>query len=189
MQKFIFFTRAILRKGDISLHILLSSLYPINNIRQLWLKSLTQKKVERNAEYSSRNVYLLMPQQRKVPHYTLRTGRNGMLRVYTQLRFSSILHGNSTRFAWRRPRRRGLFSLTFYESNATDAAINLAERLSIFEHSNNSITIPPRFPLPRSTLVSLLFTVTVTVTRQLSYPPQRRSSDARARGFASTMYP
>jgi len=65
---------------------------------------------------------------------------------------------------------------------ATDAAINLAERLSVFEHSNNSITIPH----PRSTLVSLLFTVTVTVTRQLSLRNDRLT---RALGLASTMYP
>lgn len=50
---------------------------------------------------------------------------------------------------------------------ATDAAINLAPSGSprFRAHSNNSIIISPP---PQSTLVSPLFVVTVTVTRQLS---------------------
>ena len=47
---------------------------------------------------------------------------------------------------------------------------------------------PTHSLLPRSTLVSLLFTVTVTVTRQLSRPSQR-SSDARAPTRIYHVYP
>lgn len=110
--------------------------------------------------------------------------RRQCLSLYARLRLSLILHGNWTRFAWRHPGRGGLFSLTFYESTATDAAINLAERGSPFSSTRiirlpSPTRSPPSTHPPRSTLVSLLFTVTVTVTRQLSRPPQR-SSDARA---------
>lgn len=156
-----------------------------------WKRSRTKCK----CEYSSRNVYLYLCCSSEIPrlecrrylsHYTRRARRSG--KVCTQLRFSSILHGNSVRDLRDATRDGGgLFSLTFYESTATDAAINLAVRLSVFEHSNNSITNPPPAS-PRRVLPSSRFYSPSLSLSPVSCPVLRNDL-TRAHGLASTMYP
>lgn len=94
-----------------------------------------------------------------ISHYTPRTKQSG--KVYMQLldfpQFCMEIRRDLRDAALERKRHGDLFSLTFYvreRERDGRAAINLAERLSVFEHSNNSITILPRRVLPSSRFYS-----------------------------------